>query len=139
MRMCYAGVIESSFAEYLHGFTDQPASALEDLIDSTGYQRQPFLKRLLPRQVRFAFIVILLDMSPLTAALLCGKGPDYLCYLHNPSVCAPAARACLPAFINHPVQPCIHKISIISDSSAVWKATMTLQNPCVREQTLMQA
>ena len=27
-------------------------AALEDLQDSTGYQRQPFLKRLLPRQVR---------------------------------------------------------------------------------------
>ena len=26
-------------------------AALEDLQDSTGYQRQPFLKRLLPRQV----------------------------------------------------------------------------------------
>ena len=62
MCMCYAGVIESSFAEYLHGFTDQPASALEDLTDSTGYQRQPFLKRLLPRQVRLAFILILLTM-----------------------------------------------------------------------------
>lgn len=46
-----AGVIESQFADYLKAFTDQPAASLEDLIDSHGYQRQPFLKRLLPRQV----------------------------------------------------------------------------------------
>lgn len=46
-----AGVVESNFAEYLKAFTDQPAHSLSDLVDSAGYQRQPFLKRLLPRQV----------------------------------------------------------------------------------------
>ena len=50
--MLGAGVIETSFADYLRTFTDQPAAALEDLVDGGGYQRQPFLKRLLPRQVR---------------------------------------------------------------------------------------
>ena len=50
--MLGAGVIENNFADYLRTFTDQPAVALEDLVDGHGYQRQPFLKRLLPRQVR---------------------------------------------------------------------------------------
>ena len=36
-----AGVIENSFADYLRTFTDQPAVALEDLVDGHGYQRPP--------------------------------------------------------------------------------------------------